>query len=62
MFLIFGLWMLFDGALGWRWPAVAITGSVAVVAVAAGLARLRRRRRSPAADPGVPLAPSPERS
>ncbi len=62
MFLIFGLWMLFDGALGWRWPAVAITGSVAVVAVAAGLARLRRRRRSLAADPGVPLAPSPERS
>ena len=25
LFLLFGLWMLFDGALGLRWPAVAIT-------------------------------------
>ena len=45
MFLLFGLWMLFDSALGWRWPAVAITGSVAVAAVTAGVIGLRRARR-----------------
>lgn len=49
LFLLFGLWMLFDGALGWRW--VALASVVAVVLVAAVVATLRfthRRRVSPA--------------
>jgi putative Ca2+/H+ antiporter (TMEM165/GDT1 family) len=46
MFLLFGLWMLFDGALGWRWPAIAITASVAAAALSVGLAGFRRRRRA----------------
>ena len=29
LFLVFGLWLLFDGALGLRWVAVGVTGSVA---------------------------------
>jgi putative Ca2+/H+ antiporter (TMEM165/GDT1 family) len=61
MFLLFGLWMLFDSALGWRWPAVAITGSVAVVAVTACLLGLLRRR-SATSDEGAPLEPSRDRS
>ena len=26
LFLLFGLWLLFDGALGWRWVALAVDG------------------------------------
>jgi hypothetical protein len=59
MFLLFGLWLLLDGALGWRWPAVAITGSVATAALIAGVVGLLRRRRVPAAS-AAPLEPSPE--
>lgn len=62
MFLLFGLWMLFDGALGWRWPAVAITGSVAVAALTAGVMGLIRRRRAGAAPAAKPREPSPERA
>ena len=36
LFLLFGLWLLFDGALGLRWAALAVTGSVAAVAVSRG--------------------------
>jgi putative Ca2+/H+ antiporter (TMEM165/GDT1 family) len=32
LFVLFGLWLLFEGALGWRWVAVVATSSVAVVA------------------------------
>ncbi|MGH3675061.1 MAG: TMEM165/GDT1 family protein [Mycobacterium sp.] len=34
LFLLFGLWLLFDGALGYRWAAIAATGTVATVAAA----------------------------
>jgi len=49
LFLLFGLWMLFDGALGWRSVAIAVTATVALAAaVAAGSVRaaqtIRRRR------------------
>ena len=46
LFLLFGLWMLFDGALGWRWVAVAVTAAVAVGAATAAAARFARLRRS----------------
>lgn len=62
MFLLFGLWMLLDGALGWRWPAVAVTGVVAAAALtAAAIAVTRRGRAAPTSEP-TPLEPSPDRS
>jgi Ca2+/H+ antiporter, TMEM165/GDT1 family len=48
LFLLFGLWMLFDGALGWRSVAVAVTAAVAVAAVSAGTTQTLRRRNSDA--------------
>lgn len=42
LFLLFGLWLLFDSALGLRWIAIAVTGAVAVTAVAAVVIRSRR--------------------
>jgi putative Ca2+/H+ antiporter (TMEM165/GDT1 family) len=49
LFLLFGLWMLFDQALQWRPVAVAATGTVLVVATITGAVRWRRRRASSAA-------------
>jgi putative Ca2+/H+ antiporter (TMEM165/GDT1 family) len=47
LFLTFGLWMLFDSALGWRWVAVAVTVGLTVAAAAAAVAQALRRRRTP---------------
>ncbi|OBH49213.1 TMEM165/GDT1 family protein [Mycobacterium sp. E2479] len=44
LFLAFGLWMLFDSALGWRWGAVAATVAVAVCAAVFAVAQALRRR------------------
>jgi Ca2+/H+ antiporter, TMEM165/GDT1 family len=44
LFLLFGLWLLLDGALGLRWVALAVTGSVAAVGAVAAIVRLTRRR------------------
>ena len=44
LFLAFGLWMLFDSALGWPWVAVAATIAVAIVAVVFAVAQTLRRR------------------
>ncbi|EID15945.1 hypothetical protein MXEN_05700 [Mycobacterium xenopi RIVM700367] len=55
LFLAFGLWMLFDGVLGWRWVGVAAVAAVAVAATTAALRSIRRRQ--PLADP---FGPSPE--
>lgn len=49
LFLAFGLWVLFDSALGWRWVAVAATIGVAIVAAVSTLAQTVRRRRTVAA-------------
>jgi putative Ca2+/H+ antiporter (TMEM165/GDT1 family) len=46
LFLLFGLWMLFDSALGWPVVAVASTAGVAVVAVTTASIRFARNRRS----------------
>lgn len=51
LFLIFGLWMLFDSALGWRPVAIAVTAVVALAAVTAAASQTLRRRRT-----GVSLA------
>jgi Ca2+/H+ antiporter, TMEM165/GDT1 family len=45
LFLLFGLWLLFDTALGLRWVALGVTGSVVVAAAIAGVAALIRSRR-----------------
>ncbi|GAB3009924.1 TMEM165/GDT1 family protein [Mycobacterium bourgelatii] len=53
LFLLFGLWMLFDNALGWRSVAVGVTAAVAFAALAGVVSRqlaqtLRRRRETAA--------------
>jgi Ca2+/H+ antiporter, TMEM165/GDT1 family len=49
LFLLFGLWMLFDAALGWRWVAVGVTAAVALAAATAAAAQTLQRRRNAAA-------------
>lgn len=46
LFALFGLWLLFDGALGWRVVALAVTGGVAAAAVITAAVRLKRSRRA----------------
>jgi putative Ca2+/H+ antiporter (TMEM165/GDT1 family) len=54
LFLVFGLWLLFDGALGLRWVAVAVTGSVVAGVGTVSLVRfVRRRKPAPAAAPSL---------
>jgi putative Ca2+/H+ antiporter (TMEM165/GDT1 family) len=53
LFLLFGLWLLFDGALGLRWVALAATGSAAAVVVTTAVVRLARKR---AEHPHAPAA------
>ena len=44
LFLLFGLWLLFDGGIGSRWMAVAVTSSVAVAAAVAAIVVPTRAR------------------
>jgi putative Ca2+/H+ antiporter (TMEM165/GDT1 family) len=53
LFLLFGLWMLFDGALGWRWVAVGAMGTTVLVAATVTTLRLARRPQVPAPIPAV---------
>ena len=52
LFLIFGLWMLFDTALGLRPVAIGMTVAVALAAAAVAAAQTLRRRRKAAAPAG----------
>jgi putative Ca2+/H+ antiporter (TMEM165/GDT1 family) len=52
LFLMFGLWMLFDGALGWRSVAIAVIAVVALAVVTAATAQTLRRRRTGASFTG----------
>ncbi len=55
LFLLFGLWMLFDSALGWRSVAITVATAVALAAaIVAGIhgAQTLRRRRTEAAITG----------
>ena len=56
LFLVFGLWILFDSALHWPLVAAAAVGLVAVAATAAALVSWRRGRRRP--DSGATRQPS----
>jgi hypothetical protein len=49
LFLLFGLWMLFDAALGWRVVALVTTGGVAAVVLLVAVFRAVRARRLGAA-------------
>ncbi len=49
LFLIFGLWMLLDSALGLRPVAIAVTAVVVLTAATVAAAQTRRRRRQKAA-------------
>lgn len=50
LFLLFGLWLFFDNALGWRPAAVAATGCVATAAlIVAARGFIRSRRHDSAA-------------
>jgi len=46
LFVLFGLWLLFDGVLGLRWVALAVTGSVAAIAAVAAVV-IRKRSEHP---------------
>jgi Ca2+/H+ antiporter, TMEM165/GDT1 family len=54
LFLIFGLWMLFDTALELRWVAIAVTAAVVLTAAIMAAAQTLRRRRKEAAIAGRP--------
>jgi Ca2+/H+ antiporter, TMEM165/GDT1 family len=58
LFLLFGLWLLFDGALGLRWVALGVTVAVAVAAAAA-VAFLRARGEDSRAVPTLESSPDP---
>ena len=47
LFLLFGLWLLLDGALGWRTAGVAVTATVGLAVLAGTSAWLRRRQILP---------------
>lgn len=49
LFLSFGLWMLFDGALGLRWVAVGAVAATALGAAVAAVVRYTRRTPAEAA-------------
>jgi hypothetical protein len=52
LFLMFGLWILLDSALGWRPAAIVATTTVALVAAAVAVAQVLRRRRTSASIAG----------
>lgn len=47
LFLLFGLWLLFDSALGLRWVAVTVVGSVTALAVVTWLLRISTATAGP---------------
>ncbi|MCV7377123.1 hypothetical protein BST11_25605 [Mycobacterium alsense] len=52
LFLVFGLWMLFDNALGWRSAAVGVTVATVLAATTVAAAQTLRRHRKDAAPVG----------
>jgi Ca2+/H+ antiporter, TMEM165/GDT1 family len=42
LFVLFGLWLLFDTALDWRWVAVVASAATAVSAAAIATSRVVR--------------------
>jgi putative Ca2+/H+ antiporter (TMEM165/GDT1 family) len=46
LFLLFGLWLLLDTALGWSWVAVGATGTVAAAAIGFAVVGILEHRRA----------------
>jgi putative Ca2+/H+ antiporter (TMEM165/GDT1 family) len=59
LFLLFGLWLLFDGALGLRWVALGVTVAVAVAAATAAAVAARSRREESRTLPTLESSPNP---
>jgi putative Ca2+/H+ antiporter (TMEM165/GDT1 family) len=60
LFLLFGLWLLFDNALGLPWLAVTTTSLVAVAAITAtAVGAVKRRRTRARAVPILDSSPDP---
>ncbi|WP_099042505.1 TMEM165/GDT1 family protein [Mycobacterium neglectum] len=57
LFLVFGLWLLFDSALGLRWVALSVTGSVLVGVGTAALVRFVRARKAAPTTPASLRSP-----
>ena len=57
LFLLFGMWLLLDAALGWRWVAVGVTASIGTAAASVALIRVVRHRRAGRSSP-APLESS----
>jgi putative Ca2+/H+ antiporter (TMEM165/GDT1 family) len=57
LFLLFGLWILFDGALGWPVVAIVVTTTVGGAAMVAAIIRWAMRRRHPTSPPALPESP-----
>jgi putative Ca2+/H+ antiporter (TMEM165/GDT1 family) len=53
LFAVFGLWLLFDSALGWRWLAVGAVVSVVAAALVVAVRSVRHRRSRPLAMPAL---------
>ncbi|HEY9264244.1 MAG TPA: TMEM165/GDT1 family protein [Mycobacterium sp.] len=60
LFLLFGLFLFFDGGLGRPWLAVAVTATTAAVAVAVAFVTWRRSRKR--AEPPAQPIPAPDAS
>jgi hypothetical protein len=59
-FVLFGLWLLLDGALGLRWVALGVTAAAAVAtATAAVVAYVPSRREHPLELPPLESSPDP---
>jgi Ca2+/H+ antiporter, TMEM165/GDT1 family len=57
LFLVFGLWLLFDSALGLRWVAVGVVGAVLVGVGTIALVRFIRGRNAAAPTPASVNSP-----
>ena len=63
LFLVFGLWLLFDSALGLRWVAVGVTGSVLVgVGIVVLVRFVRRRNAAPTTPASINSRSAPSRN
>jgi Ca2+/H+ antiporter, TMEM165/GDT1 family len=56
LFLLFGLWILFDGALRWPVVAIVVTATVGAAAIVVAIAHWAIRRRTPTSTPPLPDA------
>ena len=59
LFLLFGMWLLLDGALGLKWVAVGVTAAIGLCVATTALVSMVRNRREHSLAPS-PLESSPD--